>query len=48
MVAERFGWTLDYVDGLDALELDGVIAVLDAVDRGRAHIQERQARKRTK
>lgn len=48
MVCERFGWTLDYVESLDPIELDAVTTIVDAVDRGRAHAQKSTASKAKK
>jgi hypothetical protein len=45
MLAERMGWTLDYVDSIDVMEAADIMAILDAVDKARAHAQQRDSRK---
>lgn len=45
LLAERMHWTLDYVDSMDVQDYDRVLTILDAVDKARTHVRERQARR---
>lgn len=36
MLAERMGWTLDYIDGMDDAQYLRVLEVLDALDKAKA------------
>lgn len=40
LLAERMGWTLDYVDGLDARDVLDTFTVLDAKDKAIVSIRE--------
>lgn len=46
MLARETGWTLEYIEErMDFDEVDEVLTIFDAVDRGRAHVNERAAAK---
>ena len=47
MLAERFGWTLDYVDGMTQQDMTRVIGILNGIAKFEAYKQE-QARNRAK
>lgn len=40
-LADRMHWTLDYVESLDVVEYQRVVACLDAWDSAKAHLQRR-------
>lgn len=39
-LAERFGWTLDYIDSMDTWEFRRTVVLLDARDRAQAHVNK--------
>lgn len=38
VLADRFGWTLDYIDGMDTWEVRRTLLILDARDRAHAWV----------
>lgn len=46
LLADRTHWTLDYIDSMDVLEREEVMLLFDAIDRGRAYVQKREAGKK--
>ena len=41
-LARETGWTLDYMESLDLLTFNKVLATFEAEDKARAHLQRRQ------
>jgi len=44
LLAERTGWTLDYIESFDDLKLFSIMEVYDAIDTAKAHIRKRGAK----
>jgi hypothetical protein len=40
-LAERFGWTLEYIDEMDTWERRRIVLILDAKDRAQAYRSQR-------
>lgn len=45
MVAERFGWTLEYIDSLDLWEFNAIVTVLDAQAKAKEFLAKREQAK---
>jgi len=46
LLAERIGWTLEYIDSMDDKDYLGMLYVIDGLDTARAHEQSRASERR--